>query len=117
MLAATYPRRRHAAHGMPGGQPDNPRLPRPGRQRPQPPAGPAAELVLAPHHILAALGQGGQPLVFKARHTEQDWIVALKVIPHELLDSSEARQQFLSEMEAMAKLDHPNVVQFWDAGE
>jgi serine/threonine-protein kinase len=80
-------------------------------------AGHGAELVLGPYHILDRLGQGGQSLVFKARHTERDWVVALKVIRHELLDSSEARQQFLSEMEAMAKLDHPNVVEFWDAGE
>src|SRR4051812_28754716 len=80
-------------------------------------AGHGPELVLGPYHILDRLGQGGQSLVFKARHTEQDWTVALKVIRHELLDSAEARQQFLSEMEAMAQLDHPNVVQFWDAGE
>jgi eukaryotic-like serine/threonine-protein kinase len=80
-------------------------------------AGHGPELILGPYHLLDRLGQGGQSLVFKARHAEQGWIVALKVIRHELLDSSEARQQFLSEMEAMAQLDHPNVVEFWDAGE
>jgi serine/threonine protein kinase len=80
-------------------------------------AGHGSELILGPYHILDRLGQGGQSLVFKARHPERGWIVALKVIRHELLDSSEARQQFLSEMEAMAQLDHPNVVEFWDAGE
>src|SRR5439155_23089850 len=80
-------------------------------------AGHGPELVLGPYHILDRLGQGGQSLVFKARHPEREWVVALKVIRHELLDSSEARQQFLSEMEAMAQLEHPNVVEFWDAGE
>ena len=80
-------------------------------------SGHGRELVLGSYHILDRLGQGGQSLVFKARHTEQDWIVALKVIRNELLYSPEARQQFLSEMEAMAHLEHPNVVEFWDAGE
>jgi serine/threonine-protein kinase len=80
-------------------------------------AGHGPELIMGPYHILDRLGQGGQSLVFKAQHPERDWIVALKVIRHELLDSSEARQQFLSEMEAMAQLEHPNVVEFWDAGE
>jgi serine/threonine-protein kinase len=80
-------------------------------------AGHGDELVLGPYHTLDRLGQGGQSLVFKAKHPEKDWVVALKVIRHELLDSAEARQQFLSEMEAMAQLDHPNVVEFWDAGE
>jgi serine/threonine-protein kinase len=80
-------------------------------------AGHGEELILGPYHIIDRLGQGGQSLVYKARHPEREWVVALKVIRHELLDSSEARQQFLSEMEAMAQLEHPNVVEFWDAGE
>ncbi len=80
-------------------------------------AGHGSELILGPYVILDRLGQGGQSLVFKAKHRNEGWIVALKVIRTELLDSSEARQQFLQEMEAMAQLDHPNVVQFWDAGE
>jgi serine/threonine-protein kinase len=42
------------------------------------------------------------------------WTVALKVIRSELLESHAARQQFLLEMEAMAQLDHPNIVQFCD---
>jgi serine/threonine-protein kinase len=80
-------------------------------------SGHGSDLILGPYQILDRLGQGGQSLVFKARHKDEGWTVALKVIRTELLDSSEARQQFLQEMEAMAQLDHPNVVQFWDAGE
>ncbi len=78
-------------------------------------AGHGADLVLGPYLILDRLGQGGQSLVFKARHREHDWIVALKVIRSELASSPEAGEQFLQEMEAMARLDHPNIVQFCDA--
>ncbi len=78
-------------------------------------AGHAATLGLGPYRILDRLGQGGQSQVFKARHTEYGWLTALKVIRSELLESLPARQQFLQEMEAMAQLDHPNVIQFFDA--
>jgi serine/threonine-protein kinase len=77
-------------------------------------AGRVTDLVFGPYHVLDRLGQGGQSMVFKARHTEFHWIVALKVIRSEILVTTDARQQFLQEMEAMAQLEHPNVVQFCD---
>jgi serine/threonine-protein kinase len=73
------------------------------------------ELALGPYHILDRLGQGGQSLVYKARHTVNNWEVALKVMRTEMAATPEAADQFLQEMEAMARLDHPNVVQFCDA--
>jgi eukaryotic-like serine/threonine-protein kinase len=78
-------------------------------------AGHGRNLVFGPYHVLDRIGQGGQSTVFKARHTTLEWIVALKVIRAELLASSETRQQFLQEMEAMAGLNHENIVQFCDA--
>lgn len=74
-----------------------------------------AELVLGPYHILDRLGKGGQSMVYKALHPDYGWIVALKVIRAEHLATAESAEQFLQEMEAMAQLDHPNIVQFWDA--
>lgn len=78
-------------------------------------AGRGRELVFGPYHVLDRLGQGGLSQVFKARHVELKMTVALKVIKPEVLSNVEGRQQFLQEMEAMARLDHPNVVQFCDA--
>lgn len=78
-------------------------------------AGRGLELVIGPYHVLDRLGAGGQSTVYKARHVESGLVVALKVIKAELLDNPEAAAQFLQEMEAMATLDHPNVVQFYDA--
>jgi serine/threonine protein kinase len=77
-------------------------------------AGRGDELVLGPYHILDRLGKGGLSQVYKARHADAGSIVALKVIKPEALASGEGRQQFLQEMEAMARLDHPNIVQFID---
>ena len=74
-----------------------------------------SELTLGPYHILDRIGQGGQSLVYKARHLEHSWEVALKVIRTELAANPAAGEQFLQEMEAMARLDHPNIVQFCDA--
>jgi len=78
-------------------------------------AGHGQDLVFGPYHVLDRLGQGGQSMVFKARHAKLEWVVALKVIRAELLANTEAKRQFLQEMEAMAGLNHENVVQFCDA--
>jgi serine/threonine protein kinase len=78
-------------------------------------AGHGANLILGPYHILDRLGKGGQSEVYKARHPAYQWIVALKVIRSEHLASAKAAAQYMQEMEAMADLNHPNIVQFWDA--
>jgi serine/threonine protein kinase len=76
--------------------------------------GNAKELVIGPYHVLQRLGEGGLSFVYKARHIEHGTIRALKLIRREALTSQEGRQQFLQEMEAMARLNHPNIVQFCD---
>jgi serine/threonine protein kinase len=78
-------------------------------------SGNARELVYGPYHVIDRLGQGGLSQVFKARNVDNDILVALKVIRPEVMTNREGRQQFLQEMEAMASLDHPNIVQFCDA--
>ena len=72
-------------------------------------------LSLGPYRILDLLGEGGLSQVFKARHVAYKLIVALKVIRPEILDQNEGRKQFLREMKALAKLNHPNVVQICDS--
>ena len=78
-------------------------------------AGNGKELAIGSYRVLDRLGQGGMSQVFKAQHVEYDLTVALKVIRPEALCNPEGRQQFLQEIEAMARLDHPNIVQFCDA--
>jgi serine/threonine-protein kinase len=78
-------------------------------------AGHGKDLVLGPYQILDRLGRGGQSEVYKARHPEYDWTVALKIVRAQNLAYAEVAEQFLLEMQAMAELEHPNIVQFWDA--
>lgn len=78
-------------------------------------AGQGKDLAVGAYRVLDRLGQGGLSQVFKAQHVENDLVVALKVIRPEALTNVEGRQQFLQEIEAMARLEHPNIVQFCDA--
>jgi eukaryotic-like serine/threonine-protein kinase len=78
-------------------------------------AGNAQELAIGPYYVLDKLGQGGLSQVVKAKHREYDHVVAIKIIKPEVFARPEGRQQFLQEVEAMARLDHENIVQFCDA--
>jgi eukaryotic-like serine/threonine-protein kinase len=78
-------------------------------------AGKGKDLVIGAYRVIDRLGQGGLSQVYKAKHSEYDLTVALKVIKPEVMANEEGRQQFLQEIEAMARVDHPNIVQFCDA--
>jgi serine/threonine protein kinase len=71
----------------------------------------------APYTILARIGQGGMGDVFKAEHRRMKRVVALKVISRAMIKSTDALKRFHREVEAAAKLDHPNIVTAHDADE
>jgi len=74
-------------------------------------------LTIGNYVVLDKLGQGGMGVVLKARHKRMKRLVALKILPHRLTDSPEAMQRFQREVEAAAKLEHPNIVAAYDADE
>jgi serine/threonine protein kinase len=78
-------------------------------------AGRGKELVIGPYFVLDRLGEGGLSSVYRAKHSVHDWHVALKLIQPDVIANAEGRRQFLGEVEAMARLEHPNIVQFCDA--
>ena len=62
------------------------------------------------YRIVGRLGQGGMGLVHAAHDDELDRSVAIKVLRRDIA-SADARQRFLREAQALARLSHPNVVQ------
>ncbi|VTR96770.1 bifunctional serine/threonine-protein kinase/formylglycine-generating enzyme family protein [Tuwongella immobilis] len=72
-------------------------------------------LVLDQYVLLDRLGAGGMGEVFKARHRRLGRIVAVKVIRKERLDNPETIRRFKFEVQAAAKLQHPNIVMAFDA--
>jgi len=79
--------------------------------------GRAKALVLGPYVVLDVLGKGGMGYVYKAEHRKMRRVVALKVIAKTALKSTAAVRRFEREVQAAARLEHPNIVTAFDAGE
>jgi serine/threonine protein kinase len=74
-------------------------------------------LVLGKYTILDKLGEGGMGTVLKAYQRRMNRVVALKVLPPSLVKKPDSLKRFLREMQAAAKLIHPNIVPALDADE
>jgi serine/threonine-protein kinase len=72
-------------------------------------------LSLGPYVLLERLGVGGMGEVFKARHQRLDRLVALKILRKERLENQTVMRRFHREMQAVAQLNHPNIVVAFDA--
>jgi serine/threonine-protein kinase len=72
---------------------------------------------LAGYKIEAIAGRGGMGVVFRAEHLHLGRIVALKVLTADLAGNRSFRQRFVREAQTAARLDHPNIVPVFDAGE
>ncbi len=66
--------------------------------------------------ILELVGQGGMGIVYKARQTQLDRVVALKVLPKNLGADPQFAERFSREGKLLAKLNHPNIVTVYDFG-
>ncbi len=67
--------------------------------------------------VLEVIGQGGMGVVYKARQIDLDRAVALKVLSPRLAAADpEFPRRFAREAQALAALDHPNIVRVHEMG-
>jgi tRNA A-37 threonylcarbamoyl transferase component Bud32 len=84
----------------------------------QPPLSPAEIAALFPQlEILECLGRGGMGVVYKARQPRLNRIVALKILAQEKDRDGQFVERFTREAQALARLNHPNIVTVHDFGE
>ncbi len=72
---------------------------------------------LGDFHILRKIGAGGMGQVYLARQTSLNREVALKLLRGELNTNLTALARFQAEAQAVAKLNHPNIVHIHQIGE
>jgi formylglycine-generating enzyme required for sulfatase activity/serine/threonine protein kinase len=74
-------------------------------------------LVFGQYVVLDKLGEGGMGVVLRARHRRMKRTVAIKVLSSAAMKQAGAVDRFHREVEAVAKLSHPNIVTAYDADE
>ncbi len=76
---------------------------------------------IAPHfpqlEILECLGRGGMGVVYKARQKTLNRLVALKLLAPERVRDAKFAERFAREAQALAALNHPNIVTIYDFGQ
>ena len=71
---------------------------------------------LGPYEVVSPIGAGGMGEVYKARDTRLGRDVAIKVLPAEFAGDPDRLRRFEQEAQAVAALNHPNIVSLYDIG-
>jgi serine/threonine protein kinase len=72
---------------------------------------------LAHFELIEPIGVGGMAAVLRARDTQLDRLVALKILPQEMAADDENIRRFHQEARSAAKLDHENIARVFFCGE
>src|ERR1039457_4485828 len=66
------------------------------------------------YQILEKLGEGGMGVVYKARDTHLDRLVAINGQAPERVADPDRKRRFVQEAKAASALNHPNIVTIYD---
>jgi Tol biopolymer transport system component len=70
--------------------------------------------VISRFEVLERLGEGGMGVVWKANDKLLDRLVALKVLPPDMVADPERKRRFVQEAKAASALNHPNIITIYD---
>jgi tetratricopeptide (TPR) repeat protein len=66
------------------------------------------------YEFIEKLGAGGMGVVFRAKDTRLNRIVAYKMLMEQFMEVKDVRDRFLREAQSAAQLNHPNIVTVYD---
>ncbi|MBI3855744.1 MAG: serine/threonine protein kinase [Planctomycetes bacterium] len=69
------------------------------------------------YKILTKIGQGAMGSIYKALQISMDRVVAIKCLASKYSQNEKFRERFLREARAVARLNHPNIIQGIDVGD
>jgi len=78
---------------------------------------PARHVLAGRYEILGLVGSGGMGTVYRARDTELEELVALKLLRRDLLDHPGMLDRFRQEVKLARRVTHRNVARTFDIGE
>src|SRR5207245_2581032 len=81
------------------------------------PGTPAGGVNVPGYEVLSVLGRGGMGIVYKARQVKANRTVALKMILASRHAGPQEKMRFRIEARAVARLQHPHIVQVYEVGE
>ena len=74
-------------------------------------------VLVSRYSIVGPIGAGGMGEVYKAQDSSLERMVALKILPPDVVRNDERRRRFIQEARSASSLNHPHIVTIHEIGE